>query len=44
MHSGPTPGLLDKLTKDEILDLIAYVNARGNKNHELFHNAGHDHK
>ncbi|MBC8115696.1 MAG: hypothetical protein H7062_15030, partial [Candidatus Saccharimonas sp.] len=37
-------GLLDKLTKDEILDLIAYVNARGNKNHELFHNAGHDHK
>ncbi len=37
-------GLLDKLSKDEILDLIAYVNARGNKNHELFHNAGHDHK
>jgi len=37
-------GLLDKLSKDEVLDLIAYVNARGNKNHELFHNAGHDHK
>ena len=37
-------GLLDKLTKDEILDLIAYVNARGNKNHELFQHAGHDHK
>ena len=37
-------GLLDKLTKDEILDLIAYVNARGNKNHELFQHGGHDHK
>ena len=36
-------GLLDKLTRDEILDLIAYVNARGNKDNELFH-AGHDHK
>ena len=37
-------GLLDKLTRDEILDLIAYVNARGNKDHELFHATGHDHK
>jgi len=36
-------GLLDKLTKDEILDLIAFVHARGNKQHPLFHAAGHDH-
>lgn len=35
-------GLLDKLTRDEILDLIAYVNSRGNKNHELFQ-PGHHH-
>jgi putative heme-binding domain-containing protein len=36
-------GLLDKLTKDEILDLIAFVHARGNKQHPLFQGAGHDH-
>lgn len=36
-------GMLHKLTRDEILDLTAYVNARCKKNHELFHNAGHDH-
>jgi len=35
-------GLLDKLTKDEILDLIAYLSARGDKNHALF-KGGHDH-
>ncbi|MBX7103955.1 MAG: HEAT repeat domain-containing protein [Gemmataceae bacterium] len=29
-------GLLDKLSRDEILDLIAYVNSRGNKEHTLF--------
>ncbi len=28
--------LLNKLTKEEILDLIAYVHARGDKNHPLF--------
>ncbi len=28
--------LLNKLTKEEILDLIAYVHARGDKNHQLF--------
>ena len=33
-------GLLDKLTRDEILDLVAYVNARGNKNHPSFKAAG----
>lgn len=33
-------GLLDKLTRDEILDLVAYVNARGNKNHPAFKGGG----
>ncbi|MEO8494083.1 MAG: PVC-type heme-binding CxxCH protein [Planctomycetota bacterium] len=35
-------GLLEKLTRDEILDLIAYIAARGNKGDMLFH-GGHDH-
>jgi putative heme-binding domain-containing protein len=35
-------GLLDKLTRDEILDLMAYVTARGDKDHALFQ-GGHDH-
>ncbi len=30
-------GLLSKLTREEILDLIAYVYARGDKKHMLFH-------
>ncbi len=34
-------GLLDKLTREEILDLIAYVFAHGDQKHELFH--GHQH-
>jgi len=38
-------GLLDKLTRDEILDLIAYISARGNAKHKLFQatdgHAGH---
>ena len=29
-------GLLDKLSREEILDLIAYVYARGDKKHKLF--------
>jgi putative heme-binding domain-containing protein len=29
-------GLLDKLTRDEILDLIAFVYARGKKDHPAF--------
>ena len=29
-------GLLDKLSREEILDLIAYVYARGDKKHMLF--------
>jgi putative heme-binding domain-containing protein len=42
-------GLLDKLTKDEILDLVAFVHARGKKDHALFQpaaggaHAGHHH-
>ena len=35
-------GLLDKLSRDEILDLIAYVIARGNEHDKLFE-GGHDH-
>ncbi|HEX8203019.1 MAG TPA: discoidin domain-containing protein, partial [Isosphaeraceae bacterium] len=35
-------GLLDKLTREEILDLLAYVVSRGNPQHEVF-GAGHDH-
>jgi putative heme-binding domain-containing protein len=35
-------GLLDKLSRDEILDLIAYVAARGNQHSELFQ-GGHEH-
>jgi hypothetical protein len=29
-------GLLNQLTREEILDLLAFVVARGNRNHELF--------
>jgi putative heme-binding domain-containing protein len=35
-------GLLDKLTKEEILDLIAYIAAKGSEKHALFQ-GGHDH-
>jgi putative heme-binding domain-containing protein len=35
-------GLLDKLTREEILDLIAYVAAKGDPKHRLFH-GGHEH-
>jgi len=35
-------GLLDKLTREEILDLIAYITARGKSDHMLFH-GGHEH-
>ena len=40
-------GLLDKLTREEILDLIAYVMAKGDAKHKLFqgaHEHGHEHK
>ena len=39
-------GLLDKLTREEILDLISYIAAAGDPNHPLFqgdHAAGHGH-
>ena len=36
-------GLVDKLTKDEILDLIAYVYSRADRNHELFKDDHHHH-
>lgn len=38
-------GLLDKLNQDEILDLIAYIAARGDTKHEYFQggHAGHHH-
>ncbi len=35
-------GLLDKLTREEILDLVAYVIARGDPKHPVFQ-GGHDH-
>lgn len=34
-------GLLSKLTREEILDLIAFVHAQGDKNHKIF--STHDH-
>jgi putative heme-binding domain-containing protein len=34
-------GLLDKLTRDEILELVAYIAARGDKNHPVFSGGGH---
>jgi putative heme-binding domain-containing protein len=36
-------GALDKLTKEEILDLIAYIIAKGDEKHALFQ-GGHGHK
>jgi putative heme-binding domain-containing protein len=39
-------GLLDRLTRDEVLDLMAYVIARGDPGHRLFrggHEQGHGH-
>jgi putative heme-binding domain-containing protein len=35
-------GLLDKLTREEILDLIAFITSRGDPHHPLFQ-ATHDH-
>jgi putative heme-binding domain-containing protein len=36
-------GLLDKLTRDEILDLLAYVYGQGNAQHAVFQGVGHGH-
>jgi putative heme-binding domain-containing protein len=35
-------GLLDTLTREEILDLVAYIAARGDQRHKLFQ-GGHEH-
>lgn len=43
MVSVMPKGPLDKLTKHEILDLLAYVYSKGNKGHELFKADGHHH-
>ena len=34
-------GLLDKLTREEILDLVAYLTSRGNRQHRLFRTEDH---
>jgi putative heme-binding domain-containing protein len=36
-------GLLGKLTREEILDLFAYVQSKGDKKHKLFEGHDHDH-
>lgn len=36
-------GLLGKLTKEEILDLIGFVHAGGDKKHKVFGGEGHEH-
>lgn len=43
MVSVMPKGLLDKLTKEEILDLLAYVYSKGSKGHDLFKADGHHH-
>jgi putative heme-binding domain-containing protein len=37
-------GLLDKLTREEILDLMAFLIARADQEHEMFSGNGHDHQ
>lgn len=34
-------GLLDKLSREEVLDLIAYIAARGDRNHPVFQSSSH---
>jgi hypothetical protein len=34
-------GLLDPLTREEVLDLLAYVASRGDEHDPRFHGAGH---
>src|SRR5262249_46762832 len=36
-------GLLDKLSREEILDLVAYIYSRANKDHAVFKGDHHDH-
>jgi putative heme-binding domain-containing protein len=35
-------GLMDKMTREEILDLVAYIYAKGDQKHRVFQ-GGHDH-
>jgi len=36
-------GLLDKLTREEILDLIAYIVSGGDVKHKVYQGGGHSH-
>jgi len=36
-------GMVDELTEEEILDVVAYLMSRGDKNHPLFKGGVHDH-
>ena len=36
-------GLLDKLTRDEILDLVSFLAARGDAKHVIFQGGHHHH-
>ncbi|HEY1064632.1 MAG TPA: plastocyanin/azurin family copper-binding protein, partial [Pirellulales bacterium] len=36
-------GVLSKLTREEILDLIAYIHAKGDKKHKVYQAGGHSH-
>lgn len=36
-------GLLDRLTREEILDLIGYVHAKGDEQHKMYEGHDHDH-
>jgi hypothetical protein len=36
-------GLLDKLTREEILDLVAYIVAKGDKTHAMYSAGGGHH-
>ena len=41
---SPMPkGLLDKLTREEVLDLIAYVTSKADPKHKAFSGGGHEH-
>jgi len=36
-------GLLDKLTREEILDLVAYISSGANSKHAIYASPGHAH-
>ncbi len=43
MVSMMPKGLVDKLTREEVLDLVAYVASKGDPKHKLFQGEGHHH-